>query len=691
MQPADLDRIVEEFRNLVRTSEARLPLPTPADARPALQTLLGVTLAAEKAARERIAQLVGRKHPDGLNRHAFFLIEKTYALEVGLGLPSEGVRTTIGALYYGFPQTDCFADSSDPNWPQAIDFLRTLAALGQTSPVNDRTKAVADAGARLQQAGFRLRSVHGGYELDPTELARATEAIQSSLDQIGLRSALDYWSVAIGQVYGRAFGLTLFGRQRSQLPSARAPSSPFGFLFNLIVRVPDLPTSSGASALFVQALELARDLIAVLDVEPYSQFENLGVGALLLDRIIRETLLCDHWLFFQQWPPAKTAYFLRHFFGTDYQTEMASQLGWTVDDVVKLWKTALASSPPFGPVVLEASVLQGSGLSPTVLSRLLGDFVHTAGTINRNYSTPLAAKEEGQMAFVRPLYGCGLGRNLLPDRAMAGPAFYEATMAALRKIQPPGSLNNFMGKAMERLVVRLLADAGMPPSHQAAIYRLAGFGDGECDLILETATHIVFIECKAKALTRKAMSDEPGSALLDFGDSILTAYVQALRHERILRERGRIDFVAQPALDWCGRKIVHLGISLLDLGSLQERMTIIGLWNGFLSAEVNCGPGYARASKIADLNLMLQQMRTDVAWLDQNGCPARQQRMGIRSLSVGQLAVILDGVSSTDELIAVLGRSVTYGSLNPLLELYHQSQTKLSNWDLARAEARATA
>jgi hypothetical protein len=153
--------------------------------------------------------------------------------------------------------------------------------------------------------------------------------------------------------------------------------------------------------------------------------------------------------------------------------------------------------------------------------------------------------------------------------------------------------------------------AGLTPSFVAEKYDLGAGNAGECDLIFESNTDILFVECKAKALTRGAMAGVQGDALLDFAASTVAAQTQALRHERIIRSNGAIPFLSGAWVELWDRRVTRLSVTLLDHGSLQDKMTFANMFPGLLGATFNASPGYKKAKQVNELNKSLNDLRSE--------------------------------------------------------------------------------
>jgi hypothetical protein len=169
------------------------------------------------------------------------------------------------------------------------------------------------------------------------------------------------------------------------------------------------------------------------------------------------------------------------------------------------------------------------------------------------------------------------------------------------------------------------------------------------------------------------MAGVQGDALLDFAGGLFESQVQALRHERILRTRGRIDFLdGTPPLDLRGREITRLSVTLLDHGALQDRMVLWGLYRALIGMTVQATPGYNKISQVEKFDRSLTEMRTEVAALEALDHSVQRQALTGASLSVGSLAVLLGGVGDLAQFVERIATPGGFMSFNPIFEFYRR-------------------
>jgi len=384
----------------------------------------------------------------------------------------------------------------------------------------------------------------------------------------------------------------------------------------------------------------------------------------------------DHLFTFRQWPPAHTSFLLRESFGAGLSEVIKEKLGWDIDSVIALYE-ACAECATKDPATMSQNDLGRTGLSKATLEELLPHFSHSPGSVNAGYASPVHATEVD--LIFKPLLKMNEDRYVVPELPIASYSFFEAILKPIyaRKLVDSGKLSELVGAGTERIVAGLLSRSGILPTFRAAKYQSAS-DKGECDFVLEGESVIVFMECKSKPLTRASMAGVPGDALIDFGGGLLESQKQALRHERILRTNGKINFQNGSALEWRSRKILRMSVTLIDLGGLEDKLTFYNLYDTLRFAEVRYLPTYKKTKQIDELNSCLDEFRTETERIVNLGEDIRRQMMRTLSLSVGQLAVLLDGVTSLDHFIARMPTQVSMGSRNPLIEYFRLRKTGIA-------------
>ena len=586
----------------------------------------------------------------------------------------DGQAIRSGPVHQGAPppqQVPAFVKSFDHEgaWLEAILIGRAFSALNKYPFSNARMKAVAEAAARIKQLGHAFSIKSGQFQIDQAGIENIVSEVEKYLCQLGGLNALSgIMRVAIG-TYNYAYEQILFGRKYAPGLGERPPELPIGLLYNIAVKLSvRAPVVSNPSAAWATAVALARDLVAMLDLEPYSQFAFLGLDAQTLESGLRQVAHYDHCFSLRQWDVSFTPEFLSVFFGVSFDAEMKQRLGWSVADAAQLAR-ALKRCANRGPQVIPSEALVMAGMNRQVVSSMLPFFAHNEGVANRNYRSPFGAA--GPDVIFKPLILFDRQYLLLPAASVLGPALFEATFAALRSIKTDQEISHLRGDATERLTKHVFAKRSFQPTFESATYDLSQLGAGECDLVFEDDENIVLVECKAKALTRGAMTGTQGDALLDFAGGLFASQAQALRHERILRSAGSISFLDGRRFELRGRRITRLTVTLLDHGALQDRWMLRSVYNALLSAQVSCAPNYPKKKQVDDFNANLRLFQQETQLLEAAGQHINAHPLNAASASVAQLDVMMEGAQSLTEVRTRLSIPMTYSSFNVLLEYFH--------------------
>ena len=135
---------------------------------------------------------------------------------------------------------------------------------------DQRHEAVVSAAARLVQCGYRLTLADGRVDRTGPAISEITGAIRERLERLGLTNSLLSLLGAARCCCVHDFGQYLFGRSYDVVASE--PAIPFGFLLNLAVQVSDGPCMSKTPETdWREAVELARDVATIIDVQPYNK------------------------------------------------------------------------------------------------------------------------------------------------------------------------------------------------------------------------------------------------------------------------------------------------------------------------------------------------------------------------------------------------------------------------------------
>lgn len=589
----------------------------------------------------------------------------------GTAVPSGPV--TSGSM--ARPHVTAYLRSLDDEaaWQKALLAARAASTVNRFPFSVARSQAVAKAAMQMKARGYSLMVQDGQIAMTDREIRRVVARVEVCLASLGAEHALKEIFALAARFNVSDFGQILFGHTHGSGLGMRDPLLPIGLLFNIAVKLP-FPShwiASDPAAMWGEALDLARDFAALLDLETYTQFDNLGIDATSLEHRLRKATLYNHVFGLRQWRYEFTSEQLAIFFGSAYNADLKAKFGWDIDDLVAL----LAIVDPMigtAPAKRARDLLYRKGLSYAVVSALLRDLCHGEGEANRDYGSPFDA--EAYSVLSKPFFSLHDRSGLAifyPPRSLVGPAAFEAAFEAVKTVVDEDHLPNLRGLGTERLAKHVFAKRGFHPTIEQRKYDMGKGAGGECDFVFEDEDNILLVECKAKALTRGAMAGTQADALLDFAGGIVASQAQSLRHERLLRTRGTITFNDRTRLDFRNRRITRLSISLTDQGALQDRWLLEACYNALLTGSVSCPPGYKKKKQVEKFNRDLQKLQAEATLLIEAGHDARAPRLNIGSASLAQLDVMLEGATSLTEIREILAIPASFNTGNPLLEHHH--------------------
>ena len=687
----DLENHVHKIRKLFQKSVAAVPIADEVAAHEALESYRHRQNATNRLfdlliTLENTGQTVGTVRAlanhfymanvlDGISMPIAEALSNIAACLPGI-VQTNGAKIPSGPIQPGTPRTPevtafVVVLDTESAWMEAMLIGRALAVLKEFPYSNARVMAVADAATRIKQRGYTFSIQSGRYEIKSETIENIVGDIWKCLGRMGSVNALGNIMQVAYAANDYGYEQFLFGRKYSPGFGSRPPSLPIGLLYNIAVKLPARGSNERkAESFWGKAAALARDFVAMLNLEPYSQFAFLGVDAKNLEDGLREVAHYDHCFSLRQWHLSLTPQFLSTFFGSSFDSDMKMHFGWNVADAVKLAQILAVYAKP-GTEVISIRLIENS-FAPGVFQSMLPYFAYKEGKVNEKYRSPFGA--DGPDVIFKPLILLNGGYIVLPAASILGPALFEATFAAWKIEKTDKEISILRRDGAELLTKYIFGKRGLKPSFENAKYVMGKQGDGECDFVFEDEENIILVECKAKPLTRGAMTGTQGDALLDFAGGLFASQAQALRHERILRSSKAISFIDGTKLEFLDRQIIRLSVTLVDHGALQDRWMLRNVYNALLFAECTCSPDYSKKKQVTEFNKNLRKFQDETRLLEAAGQHIDAHPLNAASVSVAQLDILLDGTQSLTEVRERLSSRMTFSTFNVLLEHFNQQK-----------------
>ena len=245
---------------------------------------------------------------------------------------------------------------------------------------------------------------------------------------------------------------------------------------------------------------------------------------------------------------------------------MQHALGWTITDALRLLEVITKNTKEYLNIaIFRQRELATGGLSATTWTRMVPYFVHSKDEVNEGYSSPRDATKATLVN--RPLLRGSNGTLIRLPASLLGPAFFEAISIALRNAGYPGPDDKVLPTALENAIADFFRNRRYKVDHVAKTYKMLDplTGKqiaGECDVVVETLNHIVFLEAKKKPLTRVSQTGDVLANLIDMSDSLLYAQSQAATHERLLRHHRHLRFDDGSRLELGTRHVDRIAVIL---------------------------------------------------------------------------------------------------------------------------------
>ncbi len=558
-------------------------------------------------------------------------------------------------------------------WLQALtaakDYKRVYGRqLGESPFLNPRERSVAAGVRKLRESGFQVRIQDGRAVLSDAEERRVVNRLERSIELLGGVEFASHLFQRIRRWYDKEQGRHHIVRRVSTTgTNDGTPVTPAAYLLNLCAKHLDpqrlSPDEWEAEAM--RTIALSEAFVDILNLRPFSSFEALFKDHDTVLPFLREIVLYDGAYSLVQTRPGDMSRILKGLFDWVPTTDRLGS-GWTVQEFVEVVEALSVECADFtGPgVISRGQVINRVG--PRVASTTVGEILevcsHTDVKVNSSYRFPWDQVEA--TLWEKPFIRDGAD-HLIMDPSWCFPAFFDvlaSQVEALQKYQ----VSALIGPALERVVHAELRGRGV--SFATGKYNVGGT-QGECDVVVETADTIIFIEIKKRPLQRAAKGGDPVALLAALSEALFYAQEQAARHELVLYRDEQLvltDNTQTLTIVRAGRNVERVALVHLDYGSLQDRLVLSQVLR-LLSGASLTTTDTARQSSLSRLEDRGKKLLKRHEELDKFRPPHQHNPFHhCWFLSLGHLLVMLDHVSSNEDLWKALRqtRSITMGSLD---------------------------
>ena len=623
-----------------------------------------------------------RSHVDDLlSQHLF-----AYQLE---GASLEPVLSVLHAIRSVQAPQDLRKTGSPIDWRRLVESAYVYRQLRGAYVTKEdwwrsfpREYAIGQAARRLRDRGYAIAQNAQGPTLDDSECDRLVARLEHLVVTIGGLNVIHQIFRVVTPRYDASMERFQLIREQ-HLGTVPAVTLPFGYLLALSAK--HLGSRGGqadASEAWRELVALATDFAAIHDVQEYAPLVFVRPSTGELPSLLAKRALYDSLSTFPQLRPRDVGRILR---GLLYAlpTDAVHGSGWTLDDLFAVIDHIYACiGARRGPAILNVRSLARNvpGVRPALAKSILLDvFCHRSAGPNQRFSRPTDMTVRGGDPFTtpgnnlyfRPLARLGKDCVVVLDRSAAGPAFVEAVLAAMRDIVGKTFQDQVVGPGVEHLVRQELLARG--------ITAVRGDYDvpnvhGECDLVIDAADRLAFIELKAKALTRDANAGSDVDVTLSLSGSVIAAQQQAMGHELELRRNGKLTLVEEGSVDsygltWRGQTVDRIALGIFDYGAFQDRTAVAQLLNHVLGARYDAINDVVRAQRKGELKKLNDSLEKLSRYVEAWPAVNANQHDAFSNcwfMSVPQLLLLLEDVTGPDDFFSNLDvlRRLTYQTCN---------------------------
>jgi hypothetical protein len=584
----------------------------------------------------------------------------------------------------------------EDKWRIALQFAWDLTVIASKEIEYDlqdlerkykRQFLVSKSAKILQNEGCEIDIEDGKVLIDESQAMRVANRIEADIRLLGGIESLRKLFEVIKPDYNEEQGRYHLGRTFNNLIQADFSSLPVAYLLNLCVKYPQkqiLVALESPDKTWKRILQISIALTSILDVETHNEFSLLFHSPETIIRFLQELAIYDNLFCFVQLRPSDVPKIIKGLFsGLSEVTEITEQkLGWTPEQAAIIAERILKiAEGKLHPVIFQARQIENLQLEicKDKIDKILTIYSHDVSCVNSNFHIPqdISKIEHNNYFQHKPLIRLSKNEYLLTSPSICSPAFHEAIVSEiLAKVD--GKIYAKLGHKIEDFIKGEFLSRGIKFNFGNYGGTRKRTGD-EIDVIVEATDTLIFLEVKAKALTRKSKCGTELDLLLDLSKSLLESQIQINKHEISIRKNGYISLKNGYSCELNDRDIARVSITLLDFGSFQDRNVIFQFLENMLlgNFEASDNLNQIDVEKLDKLNKKLDEFKlqfSELIKLDPR--KANNPFYNCWFLSVPQLLILLDNVTSSDDFKRELWRtrSITTSSLDFYREYYYARQ-----------------
>lgn len=583
------------------------------------------------------------------------LLSELSIKSVAEGEPLEFAFETIRVLIDSLRQSNESQPGFDDPWSHAVKLIMEnqhifIADIAPERMCPARYLALGHHVKALRDMGYAVEFVNGRPDVSSEEMTRINAEIERICKELGGPTLIYNILRFISDTYDSTQQRYHLTRNLSTNPARNVPSPPWGLMLQFAVKQgPASVEPADPSRSINDLIRLLTATVGLGGFEPSSIFDMLLHSDDTIIDFLQRAVIYDALYSLNQIRPSDAAQISSALFDDWIAANQASEIRNALD----IWHHIDSLSTPQTPFAFETNAL--SRCSGQSKDQIIASCEHILahGLDGPNKLLEFPVKPDSIDFGKRPLITTASAGFCMIEKSVCSPNFLEAIFLAVL-----ASKRRFdFGKALEDLLRTALANSGVnSKTGKYTIKKLAwdSAKEAECDAVVETNEEILFLEVKAKSLTRAAQAGDTHALIDDLAGTLIDAHTQALKHELRLRTYGTLEFENGDTLVLAGRKIERIVVAVSDFGCLHSR----SVFEKFLSL---CCRGdvasHSQPDRFTKVNEKLTDMRLVLSMLNKiGGLNQKKPFWNSWFLSIPQILLILDSVKCEKDFVNELVR-----------------------------------
>ncbi|MDD2497279.1 MAG: hypothetical protein PHY90_03955 [Desulfitobacteriaceae bacterium] len=414
-------------------------------------------------------------------------------------------------------------------------------------------------------------------------------------------------------------------------------------------------TKLGVESSYNEIIDLSSYYLTALQLQGNSVYEDMFVTYEKLPEYIYNNIVFENLYIPVQYKPDFVLEILKKIYGPLFRASGISEFNF--DQYYRV--TSMLLEYKHCSVINFEDIRGKLGINRKILRNILGEISKNKDSVNNDYVQILTPSN----LFEKPLIKISKDTYFMISPHFSGYSFCNAIHQMLRKARVP-NLDRDIGDSIENYVKDSLDSRHIP--YKSGHYSITNPEEkGQCDVVLETATKVVFLEIKKRSLPDEFKLGDDIEVLRSLGDGMIDAQKQMLCHRVYLQKNNFMKLYQEQkensphmVLEWNGRQIVSISMCLPDYGFLTNKTTSAKLLESLIFVTYHAtDPAKERAlDKLNKRRDKIAQLVGELRAEDKKD--ARTVFFDTLFRSIQQFMFALEMSSGVEELVDYLTRGI---------------------------------